>query len=240
MNSLRDQIKNLLQLQEIDTHIEVIRQERDEAPARVADLEKHLADKKSRQETADAQKAELEAARAELEEKIKDSNRKAKRSQIRMNDIKNSRQLQAVQKELEDLKMYREEWEEQLMLLVDDLEAVNRALEGAVEGMDELESNLKAEKGDLDTTVADMDGEIKGLTKDRTKYADDLPVHIIDRYEFIRSRLNDTAVAPVIGGICQVCHMALPPQSFIELRRMEDLMTCPSCQRIIYYVDTDA
>ena len=42
------------------------------------------------------------------------------------------------------------------------------------------------------------------------------------------------AVAPGVKGICQGCHMALPPQLSNVLARMESIQTCPRCSRMIY------
>jgi predicted nucleic acid-binding Zn-ribbon protein len=42
------------------------------------------------------------------------------------------------------------------------------------------------------------------------------------------------AVAPVIKGVCQGCHMALPPQLNNILARMVSIETCPRCHRLVY------
>jgi predicted nucleic acid-binding Zn-ribbon protein len=42
------------------------------------------------------------------------------------------------------------------------------------------------------------------------------------------------AVAPVIKGTCQGCHMALPPQLNNILARMESIEMCPRCGRLVY------
>jgi len=78
------------------------------------------------------------------------------------------------------------------------------------------------------------------LREERQAYEAAIPPETMSQYEFIRSRIKDAAVAPVIGGICQLCHMRLPPQQFIELRQLKGLMNCPSCQRIIYWVEYDS
>ena len=49
--------------------------------------------------------------------------------------------------------------------------------------------------------------------------------------ELISSRIKD-AVAPVVKGVCQGCHMALPPQLANVLARMESIQTCPRCRRV--------
>jgi predicted nucleic acid-binding Zn-ribbon protein len=45
------------------------------------------------------------------------------------------------------------------------------------------------------------------------------------------------AVAPVIKGVCQGCHMALPPQLNNILARMQSIETCPRCGRLVYRQD---
>ena len=44
------------------------------------------------------------------------------------------------------------------------------------------------------------------------------------------------AVVPVVGGSCQGCNMALPPQSYNQLLAADGaLFTCPTCARMIYH-----
>jgi predicted nucleic acid-binding Zn-ribbon protein len=239
MTSLKEEIKNLLALQDIDTHIEVIRQERDEAPKRVSEMEKMLSRKEARASEAQEVKDSLEEKKLKLDEQIKESRRKTKKSQSRLNDVKNHRQQQAVLKEIEDLQMIKEEAEEAMLKVVDELELVDAQLESALDGLPELKKNLDDERSKLENSVNEMNHEISKLDGERDQFTKNLSQMTLDRYNFIRSRLSDAAIAPVIEGTCQVCHMTLPPQNFIELRRMEELMTCPSCSRIIYYVEID-
>ena len=43
------------------------------------------------------------------------------------------------------------------------------------------------------------------------------------------------AVVPVVKGVCQGCHMSIPPQLFNLLQRGTTMETCPTCNRIIYW-----
>jgi hypothetical protein len=40
-------------------------------------------------------------------------------------------------------------------------------------------------------------------------------------------------------GVCQCCHLAIPPQKFNELIKGEKMMSCPHCMRIIYWGDDE-
>ena len=38
-------------------------------------------------------------------------------------------------------------------------------------------------------------------------------------------------------GICSGCNIAVPPQSFIELQRGQQILSCPNCQRLIFWCE---
>jgi predicted nucleic acid-binding Zn-ribbon protein len=42
------------------------------------------------------------------------------------------------------------------------------------------------------------------------------------------------AVAEIDNGICKGCHMAIPPQLNIRVLKQEEIISCPTCQRILY------
>ena len=58
---------------------------------------------------------------------------------------------------------------------------------------------------------------------------------VLSRYEFIRNRLRHPVIVPVEAGICSGCHIAIPPQVFIDLQRGNHIMSCPNCQRLMYW-----
>ncbi len=35
--------------------------------------------------------------------------------------------------------------------------------------------------------------------------------------------------------MCQLCHVKLRPQMYMELKRNESIVQCPACSRILYY-----
>jgi predicted nucleic acid-binding Zn-ribbon protein len=41
----------------------------------------------------------------------------------------------------------------------------------------------------------------------------------------------------VSEGICGGCHIRIPPQSFNELQKGKQILGCPNCQRIIFWVE---
>jgi predicted nucleic acid-binding Zn-ribbon protein len=82
----------------------------------------------------------------------------------------------------------------------------------------------------LEKRLAVLEEQRKGLRKG-------IPAPLLKRYEFIRQRRNGTAIAPVQDGVCFGCHMNILPQQFIDLQKGEEILQCPHCQRILYWLE---
>jgi hypothetical protein len=55
------------------------------------------------------------------------------------------------------------------------------------------------------------------------------------KYEMIFSRRGGLAVVEIREGACQGCRIRVPPQLFNEIQRNEQVILCPSCQRMLYW-----
>jgi len=63
---------------------------------------------------------------------------------------------------------------------------------------------------------------------------------LLKRYNFLKDRKGGKAISAVIKGVCQSCNMGIPPQRFNELIKGEKVLTCPNCDRLIYWGDDEA
>jgi predicted nucleic acid-binding Zn-ribbon protein len=80
-----------------------------------------------------------------------------------------------------------------------------------------------------------LEEDLRSLEMERDRLRAVIEEELLKRYSFIRERKGGVAVSPVIKGVCQACHLDIPPQQFNELIRGDKLMTCPNCIRIIYW-----
>ena len=53
-------------------------------------------------------------------------------------------------------------------------------------------------------------------------------------YNHIRGRGKPDAVVPVVAGHCGSCQINLTPGLILEVSKLKSLVTCESCQRILY------
>ena len=82
--------------------------------------------------------------------------------------------------------------------------------------------------------VGDADKEIAAYAGDRDSMAAQVQPALISKYNRIRTVYSDAVVA-VRNGHCSSCNVALPPQMYIRVQKGLELITCPSCQRLLYY-----
>ena len=81
--------------------------------------------------------------------------------------------------------------------------------------------------------VADLDAQLKEAREARDTARGSVEKNWIKTYDTLSAK-RGYAVAPVIKGVCQGCHMALPPQLNNILARMESIEMCPRCGRLVY------
>jgi predicted nucleic acid-binding Zn-ribbon protein len=58
---------------------------------------------------------------------------------------------------------------------------------------------------------------------------------LLSRYNTIKAARKDQPLAEIKEGICSGCRLQLPPQLITEVKRSQDLHTCPYCRRMLYW-----
>ena len=78
---------------------------------------------------------------------------------------------------------------------------------------------------------------LESLSRKRAQVSKAIPQPVFMRYEFIRVRLEHPVIVAVKDVVCSGCNIAVPPQSFIELQRGQQILSCPNCQRLIFWCE---
>lgn len=237
MSLYLEQIRQLVDLQRVDDAIHEVQQELEQAP-------KELEDLKNRFATLDAQRTNVVDKIEHIQEQEKrisgelddDSNR-MKKSKNKMMQVSNSREYQAMAREVDNMEKVTRTREEERAALAEE----KRHQDKALQEIDAVWFNLKAEleirQDSLDARLAQARGRLEKLDKDRASAGSQVPGPVLTRYEFIRRRLAHPVIVPVTAGVCSGCRIAIPPQIFIELQGGHKILNCPNCQRLIYWVE---
>ncbi|MBM4295385.1 MAG: hypothetical protein FJ126_10880 [Deltaproteobacteria bacterium] len=231
------ELKGLVDLQELDKVIRGIAQEMEKLPefletetARLQEMKAEYAAAAQELEDLKSQRRATEGDIAELEESIK-------KSRQRLMEIKSNIEYRAMLKEIAYKEDQRDKTETRLLEGLELLEAKTKALAALDQEILEQQAILAQEDEKIKAQLKELKKELAGLEKKRGVLRKVVPSQLLKRYEFIRERRNGTAIAAVREGVCLGCNMNILPQQFIDLQKGEEILQCPHCQRMLYWLD---
>ncbi|MBW1989549.1 MAG: hypothetical protein JRI97_08385 [Deltaproteobacteria bacterium] len=205
---------------------------------RIRDLENKLKDLSLRIQAKEEEREEISSRQKDLEQKIEDATRLAKKAEKRLMDIKTTREYRALQRELDDSKGSIKEMEDESVQCMEQIEELDAVISVLKKEHDEINRVYQTEREEAEAEMKEKEGWLKKLTSSREKIADQLEPRLFNRYEAILRSLSNQAVVPVEAMVCKGCNMNIPPQTYNELQRGDELKFCPHCERILYYKDT--
>jgi len=98
------------------------------------------------------------------------------------------------------------------------------------------EEKLLVEVEEKITLLSQETQEKKGkLEKTREQHVKKIPENLRRRYDQLLDKRNGLAITGVINGVCQGCFMNIPAQQFNEVLKGEQLLSCPTCQRMMFH-----
>lgn len=230
---MREQLVFLLQLQTSDVKVRELEGAVTQLPAKLDPLRRDLAKLQTMLDGERAKLAETDTWRKTQQDQLDREREALKSAQSKLQASKNSKEFGAASREVENKRKSISDREAELKKVVAasaDSTAQLESRDKDVAGVrSELESSEGAQKDQLDGLKAQL-AEAKSTRDAARGQVDQKWLKI---YDSLISK-KGYAVAPVIKGVCQGCHMALPPQLNNILARMESIETCPRCGRLVY------
>jgi len=231
------QIEQLVALQHIDSEIIQLNQKLETAPKEVHVLEEQF-DQLDQQRNQFLEKIDyLKSQESRLAGEIEDDTLKIKKSKNKLMMVSNTKEYHAMMREMDNLEKMNRLREEERVALAEELERQAEGLAELDESVNAVKAQLDEKRSNLEARVAKTKARLDDLHARRKEAGKSVPAPVLGRYEFIRSRLNAPVIVKVVEGVCNGCHIAIPPQSFNELQKGQQILSCPNCQRLIYWCE---
>lgn len=151
--------------------------------------------------------------------------------------VKTNDEFHALQREIataESEKGVLEERVIEMLLEADDLTAQVKDAEARLADAEKALAAMRAAHASEKTS---LDADIARLTAEKQSKAAGVDKPTLARYETLLKGRKGVAVARMDAAeICTACHVKLRPAVAIQVRRNDSIVTCDSCQRILYYV----
>lgn len=235
-----EQIRLLVKLQAIDKVLFQLILEQNEMPGKLAGLS--LEEDRLSQALAAAQ-AELDGVRGQrkgLETDMEAIRARVRKAETRLMATKTQREYRAATAEIEEGKDALKGNDDVLLGLMERQEGLEAQVKRLSEQLAQASAQVAGQRQELTSRAQELSALIQDMTKDRTGLASQVEQTLISEYDFIRKARQGVALSPVRSGTCGVCHIDITPQQFNELQRLDKIMSCPSCKRLIYWADAEA
>ncbi len=229
------QIELLISLQKVDDEIHGIRQDLDAAPQELESLRARFAEASAQRSLQQDKMAHLRDQEKRLGLEIEDDSARIRKSKSKLMTAGNSKEYHAMMREMDSLERSNRNREEEKTALIEELERQTSLL-AEVEALHlSLQNELAACEASLQERVATGEAALATLMQKRQEAAKDVPGPVFGRYEFIRERLQHPVIVPVSQGVCSGCNISIPPQNYIELQKAAQILSCPNCQRLMFW-----
>ena len=125
--------------------------------------------------------------------------------------------------------------EDRILELMSASEPLDKNVKTAELSLKEEKKQVEAERASARDRTAKDQSAVAQLMGERKTLTDTISSAVLTNYERIRKGRGGIAIAEAVDGRCSRCRVALRPQFMQELKQGQKIMTCESCQRILYY-----
>ena len=148
---------------------------------------------------------------------------------------KSVRELEAIQADVESLKRRQGELEDRAIEKMEEAEPIEAEFAAATAALERLAAHVDSVDAALTVAIAECEAKIEALESERTAAVANVGDDLLATYEKLRPQLGGIAIAELVGGRCQGCHLTLSAVDLDQIRKVPDdePVTCPECFRLL-------
>jgi predicted nucleic acid-binding Zn-ribbon protein len=225
----------IIELQRLDTEIHNAALVLEGIPRLLQDVDKRVQATTKLVADARDKMAQNQKKRRDLESEVKDLKVQIGKYKRQLNEVKTNKEYTSLLHEIEETQHKVDTLEESIiaeMLAADDIE---EEIKASLHKQGAEEEVLKKEKLVLEEKMKETQARHAALAKEREALLPRIPREQLKLYEAIFHKKGGTALSPVTGDFCAMCHMRVRPQMLNELRDRSTVILCEACGRILYW-----
>jgi predicted nucleic acid-binding Zn-ribbon protein len=181
------------------------------------------------------QEAALRKEQRGIEAEVADLTAKIDPEERRLYDgsVKNPKELQALQHEVENLTVMRSTAEDRLLEVLAKIDTADAGIAEARKQLSEHEARWHHHQQELRHEATRLGDAISMADQRRERQKALINPRTLATYEDLRKRKGGTAVTRLQGGVCQGCRIQVPDAVRRKVFSPALIAQCPSCERIL-------
>jgi predicted nucleic acid-binding Zn-ribbon protein len=237
MNSMsftKETLQQLVSLQTLDTTLDKIKGELERIPKQIEQLKSTLDGQKAAAAAAKTAVLNAEKKKKEKEAELTAREESARKHAAELNSVKTNDAFRALQKEIDCDKQLASDIETEILILMEEIEKAKAGQKAAEAELKSAEEKLKGEISVLEKQQATVQAKYDADKGVRDQASTPIPASAMKVYDHVRMRGKKDAVVAIDSDMCSACRVSLAPTVIVEATKCKALVTCESCQRILY------
>jgi predicted nucleic acid-binding Zn-ribbon protein len=230
-----DQLKRLIELQQIDSKMFAISRIIHEFHSKIAEAELPLKEFQAFLLNNKQNRDSLEKKKRDKESRLDEISEKIVKVKARTSEIKTNKEYQALLKEIDSLEKDRSSVEDEILAVMEEIDAASKQSKSEETRFTAGKDKIETSKRILEDEKAEAEKELLSIKETRSTLANAIDREIYDTYAILSEACGGIAVTEAKEEICHGCNMNIPPQLFVEMKKNEDIFYCPQCRIIIYF-----
>ncbi|MEA2590729.1 MAG: uncharacterized protein QOD62_560 [Actinomycetota bacterium] len=240
MDTSRDALLTLLQLQRVDSTIDRLQGRLAHLPeqsaldaleARAEELDSQVAERQAVFDDVSTRQRRLDFEVDTLVQKIR-----AESGRLYSGVVSNAKELQGISREVEALKRRKSVLEDNDLEVMEERDGVEKQLEALTTDRSSLAAEIERARVARDQAAGETGLQLDAAEAERQRWVPRVDPQLLKVYDTIRASKGGVGAAAMIDGTCQGCHMRLPAQEAERVRTTGGLVRCDECQRILVVV----
>ena len=229
-----DRLRALYDLQLIDSRIDRIRVIRGELPLEVEDLENDIAGLSTRLERMEEENETVLQRISAYQIQMKDSQALIEKYEEQQNNVRNNREFESLNKEMEYQTLEIELCEKRIRECKAQQSQKVEILEAMRSKSKQRQADLDAKQSELQEIIAETQAEEEILQKQSNKMAKSIDDRLLNTYSRIRSAAkNGLAVVPIERQASAGTFIKIPPQRQIDIALRKQIIVDEHSGRIL-------
>lgn len=232
--SVEDRLKALYQLQTLLSEIDRIKALRGELPNEVKDLEDEIARYQTRIQKHKDEIAELKKMVSKKNAEIKDRQAKIAKYQSQQDNVRNNREYDFLNKEIEFEGLEIELAEKNIREYTRAQETKAQEIAQAQEALADHEHILTEKKAELEEIVSETKQKEESIREEAKGLEPLVDAYTLAAFKRIRKNArNGLGIVTVQRSACGGCFNRIPPQRQLEIKMHKKIIVCEYCGRIM-------
>lgn len=232
---MNKQLELLINLQNVDFEIEGLNDRLEKIPVEINHLYSIC---KGITDEINHIKKEIESHNKERREKervVEIENDHLSKVKAKLPLVKTNEEYSAILKEIDGVKEKIKKLEDEDLALMELIEEKGRIQKEREIILKEEENKFQKDKTEKENEMEKLKNLAKERQMQRESISSPIDKKVFQDYAKVFKNRGGMAVVKFSEGICQGCFLGLPPQLASEIRKNEEIIKCPHCQRILYW-----